>query len=81
MLDKSPDIQSYLICFGSNDSFSHFSPAGPPTVPLSRGRDHLHQLQPGPAEDQPEPGGPVHVRVLQQGREREEREHLPGRQV
>ena len=21
MLDKSPDIQSYLICFGSNDSF------------------------------------------------------------
>ena len=61
MSDKSSDIQSYLICFGSNDSFSHFSPAGPPTVPLSRGRDHLHQLQPGPTADQPEPGGEVHV--------------------
>ena len=61
--------------------FLTFSLAGPPPLPLSRGRDHLHQLQPRPPEDQPEPGGGLHVRVGQQGGEREEREHLPGCQV
>ena len=48
---------------------------------LHRGRRHLHQLQPGPAEDQPEPGRGLHVRVGQQGGEGPEREYLPGRQV
>ena len=61
MRNKSPDIQSYPICFGSNDIFHIFLSTGPPPVALYRGRRHLHQLQPGPAENQPEPGRGLHV--------------------